>query len=356
MGKQTAGTAKGRSAAAERAPGTSQAALPHAKELEALLGDSRNPLWIAMTIHAYPIYEVEFVQYLQAHHGNAFASEVLGYLDVIQDNAVPAEDHTASRSDRGALASGAQARNDRRAPAPGERLPYDGRGGWNAVEINAALGQFDQIAGTDSDGERCAFATALAGQIFQGPAAVARWVDAFKQVGGTAQAVGFTAREKAARGVMDAVCEAIVLGTATYGDLSWLQEALHSYTVRSDTGGTGSSLDATAYPTETFESRDLACAEPATLLTAARELPKGSRYLLEWEATAAAGGGRIRHQMMVANDQGTVYLYDSDIQADGAHLRPLTKRALAPYFDPSRWQASVIKVAGMVTPRAPAAR
>ena len=141
---------------------------------------------------------------------------------------------------------------DRNSPTPSDPLPWREDGSWDAEEILTHLGQldtigipqseldaanaanasgdvenmrFDNSTTTDSDSVRCVQAVSLAARVLQGPGMVRAY---FASAIITAMLSGHhDARAITAAEVLNNVSAKIEAGTATYGDLSWAQEALH---------------------------------------------------------------------------------------------------------------------------------
>ncbi|MGB3519172.1 MAG: DUF4157 domain-containing protein, partial [Elainellaceae cyanobacterium] len=114
---------------------------------------------------------------------------------------------------------------ERNAPNPSEILPFTADG-WNANEILRNLGQYDQLSGTDSDSSRCVQAVALGNYVLDGPDAVQSYLDSISAQG-ISSANQITERKEVALRVINDVKTRVDNRTASYGDLSWLQEAVH---------------------------------------------------------------------------------------------------------------------------------
>jgi hypothetical protein len=299
---------------------------------------------VARVIQKHPELEREIMTVVHNTFGNAYAAKVTELVHALR---VALPSHTAGVEDRDALSSGAASATDAKAPLPGDPLPFDHKGGWNGLAINQKLGQYDRMAGTDSDGARCGHATSLAIQILGGPAALIAWLkDYTKQH----EPVKMTPKQAAACDVMIAVIAAIDARTATYGDLSWTQEALHDYTIADDAGGTPSSAFVTAGKKQTYTPVGGGYTKAAPIIEHAETLVAGEQLLCAWRGMNAAGS--FDHQFMIANHEGALYLYDSERQDDGVHMRPLTKKALTPYIgNETDW----VEIHGKVSPKAPVA-
>lgn len=243
-------------------------------------------------------------------------------------------DHTADVKDRELLSTGAAHKTDLTAPAANGALPWTATG-WDPLQVNKALGQYDQIAGTDSDGDRCTFASSLAAHIFKGPTDTATWAINFEaEVSARLKKKGkLTPRQIAASAVIARCAGVISAKTATYGDLSWLQEGLHDLTIAEDSSGANnSSFGLQEDDTKHLEAVQAGtCLTPARLLEWAGTLAVGEQFIAEW-SFPKPDGNVGEHQILIANQDGALYLYDSEIQGDGAHLKPLTAATLKPYY------------------------
>jgi hypothetical protein len=112
----------------------------------------------------------------------------------------------------------------RNSPDAEQSLPFN-TGGWDANVIMTRLGQHDLMGGTDNDNDRCVQAVALASYIPEGPSAVQRYLDLITRQG--MQTRSMNNRRRTALEVIRFVQGKITTRTATFGDLSWVQEAVH---------------------------------------------------------------------------------------------------------------------------------
>lgn len=172
-------------------------------------------------------------------------------------------------------------RTDPDAPDSDERLPFTGSG-WQAGTILTRLGQFDDMAGTDSDANRCVQAVVMASYIVEGPDAVNRYINALLVDAATSRPRG--ARENKAREVLEYFRARLDNREATYGDVSWAQEAMHDLfyadrtgTPQSDVGGL---LANTNGPDRTLQSMNLWCESPADVVAQAKALLPGQQLLV----------------------------------------------------------------------------
>lgn len=168
------------------------------------------------------------------------------------------------------------------APDSSLPLPFTSGGGWEAGEILTRLGQFDDLPGTDSDANRCVQAVAMASHIVEGPGAVAQFVRAVLLDAALSRPNG--ARENKAREVLEYFIARLDNRLATYGDVSWAQEALHDLfyadaegTPETDVAGL---LAKTNGPERVMQALDIWCESPAEVVTQARLLKPGEQLLI----------------------------------------------------------------------------
>jgi hypothetical protein len=292
------------------------------------------------------------------------------------------------------------ARNSPHADRP---LPFTAPGSWDARAILTVLGQYDTIAGTDSDALRCVQAAALGARIVRGPASVMAFLSAAGIDGMFVNSTG--ARQRTAQAVMRYVRGRIDSQRATFGDLSWAQEALHDL-FYDDVSGTplpdivrrvAPSLDLTF----TTEARSTWFATPDEVIAAANALKPGEQLLLNtWQVFfneafeqledrhihTPVGGSQVvnigghdvtlqridtsrkpphtvidqrrdnmhGHQLLIINDAavGGIRLYEPEVTASGRHLEALTPGLLAPYFGdlPDIAMYTYMETLGKLTP------
>ena len=296
-----------------------------------LLETAKTPEDIAAAMKFAPGYVRAIVLVAQKKFGNAAVEQAL-YLSQTGD-------HTAGVKNRELLSTGAVNATDTTAPDANKKLPFTDTG-WDAVAINTALGQYDKIAGTDSDGARCAFAVGLAAHIFKGPSATASFaLNYLMEIEKEVEAKGgkLSPRQIAAQDVIGGAAGAIASKEATYGDLAWMQEGLHDMTLADDRGAPKSTQGLmNADVTSKDQFVNITCMSAADVVSKAKELQDGEQYMCEWvfpvASTGADGESQGKHEMLIANHGGVLYLYDSEKQGDGQHLRPLDGTTLARYF------------------------
>lgn len=301
-------------------------------------------------------------------------------------------------------------RVDQNAPNPTERLPYTA-GGWDGNTILTRLGQFDQLAGTDSDASRCVQAVAMASHIPGGPASLTGYLSAIT-IDGMLMSQNGQDRQRTALQVIRLVKERVTAGTATYGDLSWAQEAIHDlfYT---DVVGTPEDqivqqispmLDGLSRNTTTM---NVWCSTPAEVMAQAQTLPAGGQLIVNsWMVVFNSAfdqveeqgfqtqnrmrvnvNGRMQwirriptnvrpspqdihfpsdsksgHQLLVMKDnttEGTLRLYEPEITNSGQHLQALSASGaeLQTYLhdDTQNGIYGYIQITGKVLPQTAAA-
>lgn len=312
---------------------------------------------IAAVIRAHPRYEQDFMDFLNAHFGNAFVMNVWDELDKIDATAKPTTDAVSdirNLSDLNSVPETAQPATMPVEDKRSDRLPYDGRGGWDAVQINTKLGQWDKIAGTDNDDDRCAYATIMAAKVFDGPQVFGTWLSVFRDERGGGGRF-FLPKQQAAAKVIEVVAKAIKDGTATYRDMSWLQEALYDYAITAlnnewkNKEGVQSTSEITSKTTETVVAgSDDQYTTPEKVISHVKDLKPGSNMMVEWAATNPDGKG-MRHEMMISNHDGKLYLYDASGTIDGTYLHELTPGHLRLYFEGAGFTNSTMKLASTVT-------
>jgi hypothetical protein len=267
-------------------------------------------------------------------------------------------------------------RSDENAPDPAQRLPFTD-GGWESGEILTRLGQFDSMPGTDSDASRCVQAVAMASHVVEGPEAVKQYLNAVLLEAAVSRPQG--ARENKARQVLDYFVARIDNREATYGDVSWAQEALHDL-FYADTSGTPETdvpgiMAKTLGPQRTLQTMDVWCDSPAEVVAQARTLQPGEQLLVvpvtvtfnqaldeaspdpmsapldETEVTMADTGRTVRvrrfdagtrppasaidrardkvsgHQMLIVRDASTgeLRVYEPEIVGSGDHFMELAE-------------------------------
>jgi hypothetical protein len=291
------------------------------------------------------------------------------------------------------------------APTPTDLLPFRG-GGWDGDTILTKLGQYDTVAGTDSDAIRCVQAVAMASRIPRGPAAVTHYLRAMILEGMMSRPQG--QRERTAIDVLEYVIGRIEDQRATFGDLSWAQEALHDL-FYNDVDGTPTAdiytQMAPALDMETTLQRlDIWCNSPAEVIAQVKTLQPGEQFLVNtWQVVfnvafddlseqgievaegdsivVEVNGRRVRirrirtdrrplhsaidpivrdrqlgHQLLVFKDgaSGNLRLYEPEITPSGQHLETLAQDGsnFTRYFadQPAFGIYQYIQILGKLTP------
>lgn len=343
----------------------------------ALVGTNTDPLLLGLIIRANPRHADAIFAYLSEQHGMDLVRQVSEYAAAYTAAHGDATFDPSLTTAAGRLASekGALTRNDDGKPVampdPKEKLPYDKAGGWNGVTICAKLGQNDKLEGTDSDRDRCTFATALAAHVLMGPTACARFLVGFANEHAPKAAKGaaptMTTRQRAAAEMMSSVASAVGAGTATFGDLSWAQEAMHAYLTKDEHGGGRGGTDMIVSSMETYEPLNLKIATAPALLGFDEDLAEGQwlmvslhlKYTRDAKATTETAKGTdpakepppdYNHQLMMVRQDGKLLLYDSD-QPSGQNLWP-AKGRLERYLDGPQ-DEKYFMIQGQVTPKKP---
>jgi hypothetical protein len=160
-------------------------------------------------------------------------------------------------------------------------LPWTGTSAWKGEEIAAHLGQYDRIPGTDSDAVRCVQTVGLVSHILISPAAVNQYLGAMALQGVLGNP---SPRRKAALDVIELVKHNIASGTANYGHLYWVIEAVHDLFYKDDTGTPEGDLHdqvVSAFDySASMTKMNVFCNTPEALLTEANKLYKGEQLML----------------------------------------------------------------------------
>lgn len=331
---------------------------PGGASAKALVGGATDPYEVAAIVHLNPRHEDAILDYLAATCADDYVNAVLVQLAEIEKTwgARPTDHTVVAGRDELASGKGTADTSIHRLPAPGDRLPYDGDG-WDGLAINRHLGQHDRLTGTDSDGDRCSFATAIAGQIMLGPGALARWLIAF--VNDHAPAAGadgktaLTPRQRGAVDVLQSVAAAIGAGTATYGDLSWAQEATHAYVKTGDHEGTGSASEVVSPSVESYTSQgDKVVTSTEDVISAASSLTDGGRMMFAVVGVRVDDNSTYSHQLAFLKQGGALYLYDPE-WITGVHLAKGDKDTLDDrYLDTRVFSSTAFILQGTVNPKA----
>jgi hypothetical protein len=295
----------------------------------------------------------------------------------------------------------------RNAPTPTDPLPFRG-GGWDGDAILTKLGQYDTVAGTDSDAIRCVQAVAMASRIPRGPAAVIHYLRAMILEGMMSRPQG--QRERTAIDVLEYIIGRIEDQRATFGDLSWAQEALHDLFYNDVNGTPAADILRQMAPSldmeTTLQRLDIWCNNPAEVIAQVNTLKAGEQLLVNtWQVVfnvafddlseqgievaegdsivVEANGRRVRirrintdrrpahsaidaivrdrqlgHQLLVFKDgaSGAMRLYEPEVTNSGQHLETLATDGsnFARYFadQPTFGIYHYIQILGKLTPSA----
>jgi len=257
--------------------------------------------------------------------------------------------------------------DDPDAADPNTPLPFT-QTGWDAQTILKNVGQADKIEGTDSDGVRCVQAVSLASHVLRGPADVVSFLGTSilkmlftgaRMENGQARFRQPSPREVAAGQVLAHVQRRIMERSATYGDLSWAQEALHAMFLPQDRdnlgtpdtdvmqhvnpGGQGA-LEYTSHQNATSTGQEFrTLAQFAPLVDG---LKPGEQLIVIQYLRWAGAAGQSAHQLIVYNEGGTPYLYDP--QETSAKVQPIQKGGggLENLFKRDSTRTKWIRVAG----------
>jgi len=294
---------------------------------------------------------------------------------------------------------------DRNSNDPNTALPWT-KEGWNGQEILSKLGQYDRIAKTVSDSNRCVQAVALGSHILSGPDAVRAYLasvilDAMLRATGKA---GFTERQKACKAVLDRVKDAISKKTATYGDLSWAQEAIHDLFFPDGAGTPEDQVNDQILPAFDLNSMtklDIWCATSAEVLAQAQKLANKQQLVVTTQTvsfnttidngddpsaqtmtvrvvddkgkvlrtatirridtTTKPRPGQIDklrdsatgHQLMIYKEADKLYCYDPEVTTSGVHLASIQQAGdLAELVkdQPTFGMFGYVHILGKVTP------
>lgn len=293
------------------------------------------------------------------------------------------------------------------APTPTDLLPFRG-GGWDGDTILTKLGQYDTVAGTDSDAIRCVQAVAMASRITRGPSAVANYLRSMILEGMISRSMG--QRERTAKDVLEYVIVRIEDQRATFGDLSWAQEALHDLFYNDVNGTPTGDITNQMVPSLDLETSlqrmNVWCNNPAEVIAQVKTLQSGEQLLVNtWQVVfnvafddlseqgievaegdsivVEVNGRRVRirrintdrrpahsaidaivrdrqlgHQLLVFKDSatGNLRLYEPEITSSGQHLETLAQDGsnFARYFadQPAFGIYQYIQILGKLTPSA----
>lgn len=230
-----------------------------------------------------------------------------------------------------------QSEIERNTPDPTAPLPFDANG-WNGADILRRLGQYDQIPGTDSEAIRCVQAVGMAARVPDGPSAVISYIGALVLQGMlTGQMTG---RKRTAIQVLKHVTARIESRRATFGDLSWAQEAMHDLFYDDASGTPLTDIPGQVAPgfdlTKNMQPMDVWCDTPQEVMAQAAVLQPGEQLLIEeWSVSLNTAFDRLSEQHIeVAEGQSIVV----DINGRQVRIRriPISQRPPHSALDFSR--------------------
>jgi hypothetical protein len=311
---------------------------------KACLGDATTVDEVAEVLRKYPQYAGAILEAVNQTLGNKIA--------IAAAEAAQIADHSATVSNRAAMGDPTKKTEvkDKTAVGPSTALPFT-TSGWDSAAIASQLGQYDRITGTDNDAERCSFANLLIAKVFAGPETTSKYLLGVKKrvEGGSIELIpGRRDAMAAAALTLEAVSKAIDARTATFGDLSWAQEALYETFVDQIGGGTvsrgvtnlvgedqgffhiGNEVKGSAVPHDPTTGNG--CVESVKELSDwGRGLVEGQFYVCVWIGPAN-NPSEVSHQIMLVKHGGEPNIYDPEIHGDGDHLFPLTSPKIPLYF------------------------
>jgi len=176
---------------------------------------------------------------------------------------------------------------ERNTPRADEALPFT-PSGWDGTAILQKLGQYDRIAGTDSDAVRCVQAVGMAARVTDGPLSVTSYLSSMVLQG--MLSAQMTPRMHTAIEVLKKVKDRIQAKVATFGDLSWAQEALHDLFYDDVSGTPLGDIPGQISPamdlTKNMQHMDVWCDNPLQVMREAGKLKSGEQLLIEeWTVT-----------------------------------------------------------------------
>ena len=223
----------------------------------------------------------------------------VAHLDQLRGAGVTASTPTVSH---------VQADVDRNSPDPAATLPFTPQG-WDGAEILRRLGQYDRMPGTDSDSIRCVQAVGMAARVPDGPAAVTSYLHALILQGMLAGQM--TNRQRTAIKVLEHVIGRIETRRATFGDLSWAQEAMHDLFYDDVSGTPLSDIPGQVAPgfdmTKNMQSMDVWCDNPQQVMAQANQLRPGEQLLIEeWTVSLNTAFDQLSEQHVEVAEGHTV--------------------------------------------------
>jgi len=195
----------------------------------------------------------------------------------------------------------------RNTPDPAAPLPFT-NSGWDGATILTQLGQYDRMPGTDSDSLRCVQAVGMAARVPDGPEAVTAYIASLITQGMlTGQ---LTDRKRTAIDVLKHVTGRIQNKRATYGDLSWAQEAMHDLFYDDVSGTPSGDIKTQVAPdldlTKNLQSMDVWCDTPQQVMAQASQLKRGEQLLVEsWQVMLNIAFDQLEDQNIQVPEGGS---------------------------------------------------
>lgn len=185
-----------------------------------------------------------------------------------------------------------------------------------------------------------------------GPDATATWLIDYLDTNKPSSKGGMSPRRQAAWDTILAVAGAIGGRTATYGDLSWAQEAMHAFRLGDENEGASRSKDVIVPSREEYTARTgvdpslnaekaasaaannqgMVCVAPDVFYDEILALGPGERLMIVLKVVPRSAGVLHIHQVMAANHDGTRYLYDPE---GNVHMVEATEAYITSLFDKS---------------------
>jgi hypothetical protein len=196
----------------------------------------------------------------------------------------------------------------RNTPDPAARLPFTANG-WNGTEILQQLGQYDRMPGTDSDAIRCVQAVGMAARVPDGPLSVTSYLRSVILQGLTAGRM--TDRKRTAVDVLHAVIDRIQTQRATFGDLSWAQEAMHDLFYDDVSGTPLPDVPGRIAPDLDFSKSmtrmDVWCDNPQQVMAEAARLQRGEQLVVEeWSVSLDTAFDQLADQQVEVADGASI--------------------------------------------------
>lgn len=296
---QTGQTKSGssRTTAAKPVQASSNAASPHSNilALQRMVGNRRVSQMLGGAIQRDEVINMP-AETVYGDNGRAIEDQV-GGLDNLRGQGV---DPTAPTMERD------PAQVALNSPTPTQAIPFNASGGWDGNAILNRLGQYDTLAGTDSDASRCVQAVAMASYIPTGPDAVAGYLGSMSLEG---MLMPQNDRRRAALRVIDLVKRRLENRRVTFGDLSWAQEAVHDLFYNDVSGTPEGDIISQISPmmsglTRTTATENTWCSTPAEVMAQANALPPGGQLIINsWTVVFNSAFDQVEEQGFATQDR-----------------------------------------------------